>query len=188
MRGAWSRCLSRCELVVLVFLCLWAVAPVVYLVAMSGGRVLDGGDGMFGSTDMLQYLAWIRDSAGHVVASNLFQIEPNPHRFLHPMFLVSAALVRLGLPVQLSYLLWLPVAVACLFVGAAFYCRRALTPGIGRCLGLVLVLFQFSPAIPLVEWTGLERPPIRYLSVTAAAETAANFTLWGYFPQPSPWA
>ena len=39
-------------------------------------------------------------------------IGHTPHDYLHPMYLISGLLWRLGVSVQVAYLIWKPVAIA----------------------------------------------------------------------------
>ncbi|HSO98711.1 MAG TPA: hypothetical protein VLP43_07145 [Solirubrobacteraceae bacterium] len=108
-------------------LTIWAFAPLaatVAYVAINGG-ILTGTNGadLF---DQFQYLAWIRDEGSHLLASNLWVIGGTPHDYVEPMYLISGLLWRLGLSVQVAYLIWKPVALLVLFLGFAAYARRML--------------------------------------------------------------
>lgn len=121
--------------------------------------VLLTGHGVFNGSydsdvaDQMQYLGFIRDSGAHVLISNRFDVVPDPHLFLDPVFAVSGLVFRLGASIQLSDLLWLPIAAAVLCVGFVSYVRRLLGPDrIAVVLALALALFYVSPAMPLADW------------------------------------
>ena len=115
---------SRAEIVLLVALLAWAVFPIVLLVVhagqiharFTGADGLIGADGVLGA-DQLQYLAWARDAGAHGLASDLFTLAPSGHVYLEPLFTITGALRRLGLSLQLAYLLWKPIAAVALFAG-----------------------------------------------------------------------
>ena len=119
--------LIRSHAAIFAVLVIWALAPLaaaVIHVAAHGG-VLTGTNGS-DYFDQFQYLAWIRDSGDHLLASNLWVIGPTPHDYLHPMYVISGLLWRLGLSIQLAYLIWTPIALVVLFIGSAAYTRRLL--------------------------------------------------------------
>jgi hypothetical protein len=117
----------------LLGLALWAAAPVVYLLlrAAAHHESLSGGDSIF-AADQLQYLAWIRSSGEHFLAGNGFDLRVGGNVFLHPMFAISGLLWRAGMNIALSYLLWLPVAVAVLYVGFRQFSFRLLATPMAR--------------------------------------------------------
>lgn len=159
-------------------LALWALAPIVYLLAKAAGHheSLSGGDGLF-AADQLQYLAWIRSSGEHILAGNGFALRLGGNVFLHPMFVLSGLLWRAGMNIALSYLLWLLVAVGVLYLGFQRFTFRMLSTPLSRAAALVLALFFVTPVDPLVGWTvgsnGLG---------VFAGQLAPTGTLWGYFP------
>jgi hypothetical protein len=162
----------------LLALVLWAAAPLVYLLlrAAAHHESLSGGDSLFGA-DQLQYLSWIRSSGEHVLASNGFALRLGGQVFLQPMFVISGLLWHAGMNIALSYLLWLPVAVAALYVGFRKFIFRMISSPLGRSVALILALFFVTPADPAVGWTvgssGLG---------TLAGQLAPTGTLYGYFP------
>jgi hypothetical protein len=118
---AWAA-LGRGELAVLAVLAalsVWILSQDLLLAAQHG-RVWTGTDGLL-AQDQMQHLAWVRDVAGHGLASNLFVAEPRPHDYIQPVVAISAALTALGVAPWLAVLLWKPVAV-----GACFAAVRAL--------------------------------------------------------------
>jgi hypothetical protein len=162
----------------LVALALWAAVPLVYLLirATIHHESLSGGDSVFAG-DQLQYLAWIRGAGQHVAAANGFALRLGDRVFVHPMFLLSGLLWRTGVGIALSYLLWMPVAVAVLYVGFRQFTFRMLSSPMARSAALILALFFVTPADPLAGWTvgssGLG---------TLAGQLAPSGTLYGYFP------
>jgi hypothetical protein len=160
----------------------WAAIPLFAILSRSRGVFFDGGDGMFGDADQLQYLAWIRDASQHWLASNLFDIRSTPHVFLHPMFVLSAALTHLGLSVQVSYLMWEPLAVAVLFTGTWAYVRQTIGSTAARLAAFLIAVFFFSPFAPLLAWAGLGSQTLRDGVATIATEAFSAGALWGYLP------
>jgi hypothetical protein len=154
---------------------LWGLAPVAYLglKAVTAHESMTGAAGPF-PADQLQYLAWIRSSGEHVLAANGFDLGTGGHVFLQPMFLISGLLWRLGMDIAVSYLLWLPVTVAVLYIGFRRFIWDTLSEPMARAVTLVLALFFVTPAV-LVAWTstGLW---------TIAGELAPSSGLHGYFP------
>jgi hypothetical protein len=139
-----------------------------------------GADGAI-AADQYQYMAWITDEARNFLASNLFQLEPNVHVFLHPMYVVSAGLWRLGVPVSIAYLAWKPVAVLGLFTGFAAYVRRLLpAAGWGRPSAIFLALFYSPPVLAL--WPIANLPGRHTLDAVAlyTLEIMSAFNLNGY--------
>lgn len=125
---------------VFAVLAVWTLAPLVQAAAhvLRHGGVLTGAYG-WDAFDQLAYLAWIRDSGSHLLASNLWQIAPTPHDYFHPMFFISGVLWRLGASVQFAYLVWVPVGLLVMFVGFAAYVRHLL-PGLA------------AVALPRLRW------------------------------------
>ena len=180
--AALTEAFRRSDAPALVLLAAWALVPLAYLSirSLGDGGTLTGAEGLT-PTDQLQYLAWIRDSGEHVLISNRFGLEETTHDFLHPMFLVSGALWRLGLDIQVALLVWAPVAVGVLFAGFRAYVRRTVQPdGWPRRVALVLGLFFFTPALPLLDWTGILGPGQGYRLELLTYEGFNATQLWGY--------
>jgi hypothetical protein len=137
---------------------------------------------MYGSADQLQYMAWIRDASAHVLASNLFQATPDRHVFLQPMFTFSGILVRSGVPIQIAFLLWEPVAVVVLLIGVLAYARRLMILPLDQVMCAALGLFYFSPLAAAVHWSGVGSPEDAFGFVTISIETFNAGALWGYAP------
>lgn len=162
----------------LAALALWALAPVVYLVirAGSGHETWSGADSLF-AADQLQYLAWIRSSGEHLLAANGFALRVGGHVYLQPMFAISGLLWRFGMSIALSYLVWLPVAVAVLYTGFRRFIWYTLSGSAARAAALILALFFVTPAASLLDWTagsaGL---------ANIAGQLAPSGALYGYFP------
>ena len=160
----------------------WAVAPLVLAARMTGGE-LTGGVGHF-PADQLQYMAWVREAGEHLLASNLFQLEHSDRIFLHPMFVVSGALWRAAMPIQLAFLLWIPVAVAALVASTWAYIGRLVDGSAARLAALVLALFYAAPIIPVADrlsigerWTS-SQPFVNVVGV----EADHAYLSWGYYP------
>ena len=165
----------------LAALALWAVVPVVFAVVrlVAYGDAPTGADGPL-SGDQLQYLAWVRDAGSHGLASNLFcapapmssRIRCSP----------SGLLWRLGVPLEVAYWIWKPVAVATLFAGALGWrapaARRA--PGAGR----------GGRARPVLVYADRGAGRLAELGSAAGQEHVVSTTwelfgagsLWGYMP------
>jgi hypothetical protein len=159
----------------------FGLVPFVVILIRSRGGVLTGATGIF-PADQLQYLAWVRDIGGHLLARNNFDVAPSARVFFDPIFGLSGGLVRLGLSPAWAYDAWLPVAAAALLAGYTAYVRRLL-PGSGaRRAALVVALFATTPAAPLLAWVvGLSPDHYSQLALAVADSTPA-LQLWGYFP------
>jgi hypothetical protein len=182
---------SSAEVLIVAALGVWGLGPLVLLLlhaatlhaTLTGADGLIGADGVLGA-DQLQYLAWIRDGSAHGgLASDLFTLAPTGHVYLEPLFSVSSALVRIGVSIQLAYLIWQPVAIVALLLGARAWARRLLPddPG-GRSAAIVLSLFLFTPLAALLSWTQLGSGPLRFNLYLLADELLAAGKLWGYVP------
>jgi hypothetical protein len=169
--------LDRVEWLALVGLT--GLSFVVLAALLTKGRPLSGADGLL-AADQLQYFAWIREAADHVLIGNRFDLAPGDRAFLHPGFLVSGGLHALGLSVPLSYLVWKPVAIGLTFYGALRYVRRLVpTPG-ARHTALILVLFAVMPASWLVAWSDWGGNPRQYTFDFISGEMWSGQYLWGY--------
>jgi hypothetical protein len=153
LRGA----LSGWEAALLAALAVWMLTPLVIL-AGAGGDAFNGTYGIQ-VDDQFQYLAFVREAGEHGLISNRFDVAPDPRLFLHPLFLASGLLWKAGASVQLALLVWHPVAAAALFAAYAVYVRRMLGTGAAAGLALLLGLFFFTPATPLVDRLAEEGPP-----------------------------
>jgi hypothetical protein len=169
---------------ILVAIALWSITYLVALVAFAivHDRTFVGSDGPL-PADQLQYFAWIRESGDHGLVSNRFDLEPSGHVFIHPMFLVSGLAWKLGLNLQLSYLIWKPVVVILIFVGCAAYVRRTIDPkGWSRQAALLLAVFFFTPAYLAVRASHLGGPGANSDVSAMAREMYTAGWLWGYLP------
>lgn len=147
---------------------------------LAHGGVLTGANG-WDPYDQLAYLAWIRDSRDHLLASNLWQLGVTPHDYLHPMFFVSGLLARLGLSVQLAYLIWKPVALVVLFGGFSAYVRHLLPDrGRTRAAALVLALFYETPLLAIATWTGHLSLNHRFDLLLTSDDAHSAMNLWGF--------
>jgi len=161
-------------------LVIWAFAPLVALIVqvLLHGGVLTGSDGAAASADQFQYLAWIRDSGTRGLIWNSFELARTHSVFLHPMFLLSGVAWRLGLGIQLAYLLWKPVAIVTLLGGFAAYASRF---EVDRRLAatMFLALFCLSPVLPVLVWLG-QLHGTRFNWVLGIEELSPAWQLWGY--------
>jgi hypothetical protein len=170
--------LDRVELLALVALAGLSLAVLAALATK--GRAITGADGVLAS-DQLQYFTWIREAAEHGLIGNRYDFQPDDRVFLHPGFLLSGLVHAVtGLSVPFSYLLWKPVTVGVVFVGALFYVRRLLPAGGARHAALLLVLFAVMPASALVAWTDWGGNPRQYTFDFISGEMWTGQYLWGY--------
>lgn len=170
--------LDRYELGVLLVLAGTSLAILIPLATR--GRPLSGSDGLF-PADQLQYFAWIRDSAHHVLIGNMFDLAPGDRPFFHPGFFLSAmAHDVLGISIPLSYQLWKPVAVGLTFAGTLLYVRRLLPPGGQRLTALIIGLFAVMPASAFVTWTHWGGKGRQYIFDFISGEMWSGQYLWGY--------
>ena len=170
--------LEPLELAALVVLAGTSLAVLVPL--LTRGRPLSGSDGLF-PADQLQYFAWIRESAHHVLIGNRFDLAPGSRPFFHPGFFLSGLLHDVtGASIPLSYQLWKPLAVGITFLGSLLYVRRLLPPGGQRISGLVLALFAVMPASAIVAWTHWGGNPRQYTFDFISGEMWSGQYLWGY--------
>jgi hypothetical protein len=160
----------------------WAAAPLVAMAFYAhahGGRAT----GAFSSLlvqDELQYFTWIRQSGDHVAIANLFDTAPQHHVFVLPPFLVSGALWRLGLPLQLAYHLWTAVGALALVAGVLAYARRFLAGTAALCAAVLALAFG-TPVLILSIWFELtsSHGGARLLAYVLSPLSA----LWGYDPR-----
>jgi hypothetical protein len=143
------------------------------------GGVVTGGDG-FLVVDPLQYLNWIRQSATHGAAANLYDFGPLRYTFVHPGVLLSAGFHQLGASVAASYALIKPVAIAALFFGVAPLVRQLVRGRGDRRLALVLAIFFCAPAAAIGGWTLQPWSPTKFQLDFAGGETWVGSYLWGY--------
>jgi hypothetical protein len=171
----------RTDSAIFVALAIWTFAPLVVLVAhvsLNGG-VLTGTNGA-DYFDQFQYLAWIRDEGSHLLASNLWVIGGTPHDYVQPMYLISGLLWRLGLSLQLAYLIWKPIALLVLFIGFAGFARRMLVSRWAAASALILALFYESPVLALATWTGHLSSAHRLQLVLTTDDATSALNLWGF--------
>lgn len=160
----------------------WSLVPLALLLAEVArhGGVLSGSDGMLAGADQQQYLMFIRESGTDGLIANEFRIGDSRGVFLHPMWLVSGVLWRLGVGLELALLVWKPVAAAALGAGAWRYAGRFLA-GRARLAAVVLGLFFVSPVLPLLVWTGVDLSGVtRLVFLFTSGEAFPALQLWGY--------
>jgi hypothetical protein len=177
------RRLSAAEAVALAALTVWGIAPLVLMLrhAATTPDTFAGSDGPF-PADQLQYLSWIREEGDGVLAGNAFDLAPSDAVFLHPLFLVSGLLWKLGLGLQAAYLIWKPVAIAILFGGFALFVRRTVERPRARAAALVLALFYAPIMAKLAGWIDIGSPATRGQLSELLGEAFPAGQLWGYMP------
>jgi hypothetical protein len=189
MRDSGPRA-SRAEIVLLAALAAWAAFPIVLLLThaaqthttFTGADGLIGADGVLGA-DQLQYLAWARDAGAHGLASDLFTLAPNGHVYLEPLFTITGALWKAGLSLQLAYLLWKPVAVVVLLLGALAWARRAFGDQLpARAAAVALGIFLCTPLASLFSWTQTGGAKFGFQLYLLGDELLGADKLWGYVP------
>jgi hypothetical protein len=131
---------------------MWVLALDLWQVVVHG-RIWTGTDGFF-LTDQMQYVAWVRDAAHHVLASNLFVLRPTSADYLQPVVVLSGAVSSLGVAPWLALLLWKPVAVVAAFFAVRAYARRSIAGRTAQRAVLVLGLFFASFGVIGDLWTG----------------------------------
>src|ERR1700735_3842541 len=150
--------ITRGELALLAVLVCWGLFPVVLLLIhaahthtrLTGADGLIGADGELGG-DQLQYLAWIRDASTHGLAADLFRLTDIRRVYLQPLFTISGALYRLGLPLSVAYMIFKPVAIITLGAGTIAWARRMFGDQAGaRAATVALSLFLGDPAAELL--------------------------------------
>jgi hypothetical protein len=117
----------------------WVLALDLWQV-VAHGQTWTGTDGFY-IVDQMQYLAWIREAAHHLLASNLFVLRPTPVDYFQPAVVISGGLVALGVAPWLALLLWKPVAVIVAFYGVREYTRRSVSGTWARRAALALGVF-----------------------------------------------
>jgi hypothetical protein len=163
-------------------LVLWSFGPLVAVlvhVLVNGGVMtgVNGGDYF----DQFQYLAWIRDEGAHGLASNLWVIGPTAHDYLQPMYFISAVLWRIGLSLQLAYLIWKPVGLLVLFLGCAWYVTHLEPEHRGRqAAAIALAIFYQSPAYALGSWTGQLDFSHQIALLLATDDATPAVQMWGF--------
>jgi hypothetical protein len=155
-----------------------AVSPLLPLSRI--GLPLSGAFGIY-AEDQLQYFAWIRDAAAHVVAGNRFDLAPGMRTFLQPAFALSALLHKTsGLSIPLSYLVWEPVAIVLVFLSVLAYVRRLVPSGWPQRAALILALFSISPAFVVLQRVhSVPRDMARGIEDLSQEVWLAG-NLWGY--------
>ena len=162
----------------------WALAPIAALLAAARNQhgVWGGAWAALTPADQYRYLAWIRDAGDNLLISNAFGLDPGGHVYLHPMFLLSGLAWKVGVPLQLAYVLWLPACVAVLVWGWRSYVVRTVCGEWARCAALLLALFFFTPLLPLVDYGGAFNADQNWYAVISAGAVAPYWQAWGYLP------
>ena len=170
--------LDRFELAVLAILT--CVAGSAFVPILGAGRPLSGAVGLW-PEDQLQYFAWVRESAHHLLIGNPFDIASTARRFLHPAFAISGLVhAATGLSIPLSFYLWEPVALLLLFIGYRAYVRRLATGQVPRGVALSLTLLAISPLFVALELSGMAPPAVARAAALYASEVWTAGIFWGY--------
>lgn len=174
---------SRLESLLLGALSIWGFAPVLWMLwhAATTSDVFTGADGPY-AIDQMEYLDWVREGGTHVLIANEFTIGPVHAIFLHPMFVVSGALWRLGASLGLALQLWRPVAIVLLFAGTLAYVRRLLDGRRSQAAALAIALFFSAPVAALVNWAHIGSASTQLDFRIVAGELFTASRLWGYLP------
>ncbi len=146
-------------------LSLWILALDLLQVIVHG-RVWTGTDGIY-LVDQMQYLAWIKDAAHHLFASNLFVLRSTPDDYFQPAVAISGGFAAVGVAPWLALLLWKPVAVLCVFFATRRYVRDTVTGKWPRRAALVLAIFYGSFSVV-------------YGSFGVVGDLQFTFLSWGY--------
>jgi hypothetical protein len=178
-----ARRMDRWELAILALLTVAAFVPLAVLLVRTAveGLTWTGSDGR-NPADQLQYLAWVRDSGEHGLASNRFGFLGGGHVFLHPMFFLSGVLWKLGVDPRLALVVWKPVALVVMFAGFLAYVRRLEERPWPRRAALLLGLFAFTPAAAVVRPFDIGGEKGSGDIGHFGSELFAAGRLWGYLP------
>jgi hypothetical protein len=184
-RRRWSRPALRIRPWVLLasITVAWGLLPtaIVLFQVLRHGGVVTGANGLDASGDQFQYLAWIRDSGAHGLIANSFQVPSSSAVFLQPMFLLSGLLWRLGVAIQLTYLIWVPIAALTLVAGYMAFASLIERPWL-RVLAVTLALFYLSPVLAVIDWTGHVHGENHFYLLLSGEELSPVLQLWGYPP------
>jgi hypothetical protein len=175
---------KRLEWVILVAVAVFSVVPLAVLLAKASihDLVFAGVDGPY-PADQFQYLSWIRQFGDGMLVGNQLDLASSSRVFLHPMFLPSGLLSRLGVSLSVTYLLWKPVAVVALFLGFRAYVARFVDAGWTRIAVLVVALFCATPAAALFWWGSIGTDSEFFSAVArVTAEMFPAELTWGYYP------
>lgn len=101
--------------------------------------------------DTMQYLAWIREMGDHFLAGNMFSLDPVVRNYFNPGLGISALLYRLGVPIPITYALWVPVGIIAMAWATIAYLRRMVEPGWPQAIAIALALLFKVPATWILE-------------------------------------
>ena len=159
--------------------CLATLAFVVVWCTAKGLTFVGPYSALFGN-DELRYLAWIREAGLHGLIADPYRAGA-PQVYLQPVFLISGLLWRAGLSIQLSYLVWTPLALVTLAYGYARFTGRFLA-GREHAAAFALSLLYFSPLVPLFDYGGIVNANGANDLVIAASHGASYWQAWGFLP------
>jgi hypothetical protein len=160
--------IDRFDVLVLVAfaaMSMWVLGLDLWQVIVNG-KTWTGTDGIY-IVDQLQYVGWINDASHHVLASNLFVLQPTSHDYFQPGVEISAILAALGVTPWLALILWKPVAVGAGFFAVRAFAHRCLEGRDARRVALVLGLFFASFSVV-------------YGSFGVVGDLLPAFLTWGY--------
>jgi hypothetical protein len=181
---------TRAEFALLAALVCWGLFPVVLLLIhaadthtrLTGADGLVGADGELGG-DQLQYLAWIRDASAHGLAADLFRLTDIRRVYLEPLFTISGGLYRLGVPLVVAYMVFKPIAIGALGIGAIAWARRMFGDRAGaRAATVALSLFLATPGADLLGWTHVGKGGLAFPLFLLGSELHGADKIWGYVP------
>jgi hypothetical protein len=129
------------------------------------GRIWSGAFGY--TADVMQYLAFVRESSEHVLIGNSFAPQTDNRAFLNPVIAISGFLARAGVPIPWAFAIWVPLGAVCLAWGTTRVVEAAFPesqPG-KRIIALALGLgYAFRPDLVM----NLDLAPAKRLSLVAA--------------------
>ncbi|MGI8559325.1 MAG: hypothetical protein ACR2ND_13660 [Solirubrobacteraceae bacterium] len=175
--------LRRREALALACFGLWAIAPVLVLLvrAADAHGAFTGAFAPLSGADPLRYLAWIRDAGGHGLIANRAAGAASDHVYLHPMFLLSGLVWRLGVDLRLSYLAWFPFVIAVVGGGYLAFARRLATAESVPAT-LAVALLSLSVFAPLLDYSHLVTATEASHLIDIAGPLSTFWWTWGYLP------
>ena len=167
------------EAVVIALACVIGVFPLILITrgAITDDQVWSGSIGWI--QDSQQYLAWIADSAHHLLVGNLYSLaEPN-RVYLNPGILISGLLHRAGLTAAVAYAVWIPIGLISICLGAVLYVRNRIASPAQRVVALTLGLLYAFPLYLI--FSELPRGGLAGFGLAAVSEESRTLSaLWGY--------
>jgi hypothetical protein len=128
--------------------------------------------------DTMQYLTWTRDASLHILVGNDYTLSDASRNYLHPGFVGSGILHRLGLSIPLSYAVWVPVAAGAVCWGTFGFVSENIAKSKERVVALTLALFYAVPAALIAGLLPANDGLIFKLFIAREPQTLTP--LWGY--------